>query len=45
MGGPKEDMTDATAFIVGRGYAAASGNDYAGPSMAVQHYENVIPLP
>lgn len=42
----KEDMTDATALIVGRGYAdPTDGTRYDGPSMAVQRYENVIALP
>jgi hypothetical protein len=45
MNGPQEDMTGAIAFVVGRGYAAATGANYSGPSMAVQHYENIIPLP
>jgi len=45
MGNANENVTDAIGFIVGRGYAAASGNEYGGPNMAVQHYENVIPLP
>jgi prepilin-type N-terminal cleavage/methylation domain-containing protein len=47
MMSPAEDMTGATAFIVGRGYAsdAVSDTSYAGPNMAVQRYENVISLP
>ena len=45
MAGPSENVTDAIAFIVGRGYSGPTGNSYSGPSMAVQHYENVIPLP
>ena len=40
-----ENMDDATAFIVGRGYAGTTGTNYGGPSMAVQRFENVIPLP
>lgn len=40
-----EELTDATAFLVGRGYADVGVNTYGGPSMAVQHYENVVPLP
>ena len=39
-----EEVSDATAFLVGRGYADASSTNYAGPSMAVQRYEGIVPL-
>jgi prepilin-type N-terminal cleavage/methylation domain-containing protein len=42
MNGPGENMTDATAFIVGRGYG--TGTNYAGPSMAVQCFESFVAL-
>jgi hypothetical protein len=47
MASDLEDMTDAQAFIVGRGYTdpADPSRGYSGPSMAVQRYESVIALP